>query len=106
MRKSLAVVFGALLMGATLTVGALAADQTLEGTLTDSMCGAKHHGADAAACMKSCIGHGSKYGLVVGDKVYELSGKEDDMAKIGPAKAKVTGTVSGDKVEVKSVTKG
>jgi hypothetical protein len=103
MRKSLKAVFGAVLMAGALTVGALAADQTLEGTVTDAMCGAKHHGDDAAACIKGCVSHGSKYGLVVGDKVYELSGKEDDLAKLGAGKAKVTGTVNGMKVDVKSV---
>ena len=40
---------------------------------------------------------------MVGDKVYELSGKEDELAKIGAAKAKVTGKVDGMKVEVSSV---
>ena len=101
--KKVAVFFATVLMGGILALGALAADTTLEGTVTDAMCGAQHKGANAAACMKSCISNRAKYGLVVGDKVYELSGKEDELGKIGPAKAKVTGTVDGMKVAVKSV---
>jgi hypothetical protein len=102
--KRMRLLVGTVLMGGSLAVATFAADTTLEGTVTDAMCGATHKGANAAACMKGCVGKGSKYGLVVGDKVYELTGQEDALAKIGPAKAKVTGSVDGMKVEVKSVT--
>ena len=102
--KQLMSFLGALLIGGVLAAGTLfAQNQTLEGTVSDAMCGAKHMGANAAACMKGCVGNGSKYALVVGDKVYELTGKEADLAKIGPAKAKVTGKVDGMKVTVASV---
>jgi hypothetical protein len=40
---------------------------------------------------------------VVGDKVYELSGKEDELAKLGPTRARVTGKVDGMKIAVSSV---
>ena len=46
--------------------------QTLTGQVSDAMCGAKHQMGDAAACTRACIQHGSKYALVVGDKVYTL----------------------------------
>ena len=102
--KRLMAFLGALLIGGVLAAGTLfAQNQTLEGTVTDIMCGAKHMGANAATCMKGCVSQGSKYGLVVGDKVYELTGKEADLEKIGPAKAKVTGKVDGMKVTVTSV---
>jgi hypothetical protein len=88
-----------------LAVGTMVAQtQTLEGTVSDAMCGMQHKGGNAAGCLKGCVGGGSNYALVVGDKVYQLSGMEDQLAKIGPAKAKVTGKVDGMKIQVTSVT--
>ena len=94
-------------------VPALAAgkSQTLTGEVSDAMCGAKHQmPGNAAECTRACIKHGSKYALVVGDKVYTLEtsdkavlGKLNDLAG---AKANVTGKVAGDTVNVKSVTAG
>ena len=77
--------------------------QTLEGVVSDSMCGAKHKMADAAKCTAGCVSHGGGYALVVGDKVYKLEGKTEGLDKLAGAKAKVTGTVSGDTITVQSV---
>jgi hypothetical protein len=105
MHKKLVAVFTAMLVGGILTAGALfAQEQTLQGTVTDAMCGMQHRGANAAACLKGCVGKGSKYALVVGDKVYELTGQEAELAKIGAGTAKVTGKVDGLKVAVSSVS--
>jgi hypothetical protein len=47
--------------------------QTLTGEVSDAMCGAKHEmPGKAADCTRGCVKHGSKYALVVGDKVYTL----------------------------------
>ena len=41
--------------------------KTFTGTVSDSMCGAKHAmPGDDAACTRACVGKGSKYALVVG----------------------------------------
>jgi hypothetical protein len=85
--------------------------QTLTGEVSDAMCGAKHEmPGKAADCTRSCVKHGSKYALVVGDKVYALEtsdqaalGKLNDLAG---AKAKVIGDVDGDTIMVKSVAAG
>ena len=105
-------VLGILLLAGLAAVPALAAgkSQTLTGTVSDAMCGAKHQmPGDPAACTRACIQHGSKYALVVGDKVYTLEtsdkatlAKLNDMAG---ASAKVTGDVDGDTIAVKSVAK-
>ena len=81
--------------------------KTLEGTISDTMCGAKHNMGitSAAECTVKCVEMGSKYALVVGDKVYELNGKADDLKKLAGAKAKITGSVDGNKVQVTSVAK-
>ena len=65
-----------LFLGASLALPAVfAADkpQTFTGKVSDAMCGAEHMMAgDAAACVRACVNKGSKYALVVGDKVYAL----------------------------------
>jgi hypothetical protein len=92
--------------GATLR----AAEMTLEGTVADAKCGAKHAMKDAAACTKACVDKGSPYALVVGTKVYTLKTSSDkdkaELAKLAGNMAKITGDVTGDNVMVKSVTMG
>ena len=94
-------------------VPALAAgkSETLTGEVSDAMCGAKHEmPGKAADCTKGCVKHGSKYALVVGDKVYTLETSDtaalDKLNSLAGAKAKVTGDVDGTTVAVKSVEAG
>lgn len=85
------------------------AKQTMTGVVSDSMCGAKHmmEGGDAA-CARACVGKGSKYALVVGDKVYTLETSDKaalgQLDKLAGQKAKISGTVSGDSIQVSSVS--
>lgn len=94
-------------------VPALAAgkSQTLTGEVSDAMCGVKHEMAGKAAdCTRACVKHGSKYALVVGDKVYTLESADkaalDKLNDLAGAKAKVTGDVDGTTITVKSVAAG
>lgn len=83
-----------------------ATQKTLVGIVSDTSCGAKHTmmpGKSDAECTRACVSKGSKYALVVGKKVYTLEGQGDELNKLAGAKAKVTGTVSGDVVQVSSV---
>jgi hypothetical protein len=108
----------AALLGMQLLVGlaavpALAAgkSQTLTGEVSDAMCGAKHEmKGKAAECTRVCMQHGSKYALVVGDKVYTLETSDkvalDELNDLAGAKAKVTGEVDGTTIAVKSVAAG
>ena len=50
-----------------------AGKQTLTGEVGDAMCGVKHMEGTPAECTRSCVSHGSKYALVVGDKIYVLN---------------------------------
>jgi hypothetical protein len=111
-RIAAAVLGMQMLIGLT-AVPALAAgkSQTLTGEVSDAMCGAKHEmPGKAADCTQVCVKHGSKYALVVGDKVYTLETSDQGaLAKLGElagAKAKVTGEVEGTTVTVKSVASG
>jgi len=82
--------------------------QTLTGTVSDAMCGAKHEMAGSAAeCTRACAGKGSKYALVVGDKVYTLDTADKaalaTLDKQAGASVSVKGTVDGETIHVASV---
>lgn len=85
---------------------AFAAGKAYTGTVSDAMCGAKHQGP-AAECTRGCVSKGSKYALVVGDKVYTLETSDKDalatLDKQAGAKATVTGTEKDNTITVSSV---
>jgi len=102
---------GTLLLSLLMIVGlaassAFAAGKTYTGTVSDAMCGAKHMGS-AAECTRGCVKKGSKYALVVGDKVYTLETSDqaalDALDKQAGAKATVTGTEKDNTITVSSV---
>lgn len=99
-----------LTMATVLTVSTAfaAKDSTFTGTVSDSMCGAKHAmPGDAAACTRACVSKGSKYALVVGDKVYTLETSDkaalDTLDKQAGAKVTVTGTEKDNTIAVSKV---
>ena len=102
--------FGAVvILGAGLVVSSFAAKaETFTGEVSDAMCGAKHDmGGSKADCTRDCVKQGSKYALVVGDKVYTLETKDkaalDQLDKLAGVQAKVTGTAEKDVIQVSSV---
>jgi hypothetical protein len=83
--------------------------QTFTGTVTDAMCGATHMmEGDPAACLRTCVNKGSKYALLVGDKVYTLDSANPAtlgaLNQLAAQKATVKGTVDGDIITVSSVS--
>ena len=99
----------ALLFCATLFVSnpAMAAGkQKLTGEVGDAMCGTKHMEGTPAECTRTCVSKGSKYALVVGDKIYILNTTDKAVLAVldqqAGKKATVTGTVDGTNVEVSS----
>jgi hypothetical protein len=112
MKRKAVSLFGLLALVCSLSATYLfAADgpQTLTGKVSDAMCGAKHAmGGNDADCTRACVKKGSNYALVVGDKVYSLNTSDkaalDQLNKLAGENAKVTGTVKGDSVDVKSVS--
>lgn len=97
------------LAGALAILPALAAGtQTFTGKVSDAMCGAKHsEGVEPATCVRACVKKGAKYALVVGDKVYTLDTSNpaelNKLDQLAWEQAKVTGSVNGDTIAVKSV---
>jgi hypothetical protein len=82
--------------------------QTFTGTVGDAVCGAKHDmEGDDRHCLRVCIQRGSKYDLVVGDKVYVLEIKDqsilDALDKLADHPVKVKGVANGDTIDVESV---
>jgi hypothetical protein len=106
---------GFLVLALVLSVGMMAASpafaakgKTFTGTVSDAMCGASHAMAgDAAHCTRACVSKGSKYALVIGDKVYSLDTTDktalDTLDKEAGNKVTVTGTDKGDTIAVSSV---
>lgn len=97
-----------LIMVIGVSISALAKGNVFTGTVSDSMCGAKHAmPGDDASCTRSCVAKGSKYALVVGDKVYTLDTSDKDalatLDKQAGAKATVVGTEKDGTIAVKSV---
>ena len=99
MRKlSLVVSLGSLFAAAAFA-------ETWSGTVSDSMCGAKHTAASAsdAACVKKCVKGGASAVLVTDGKVYPISA--DSQVKVTPLlgqKVTVTGKLDGDTIEIAS----
>jgi hypothetical protein len=83
--------------------------QTFTGEVGDAMCGRKHMEGEGtpAQCTRTCVSHGSKFALVVGEKIYALD--TTDKAALATLdqqagkNATVTGVLNGDTIEVSSV---
>ena len=76
-------------------------DKTYRGTVGDALCGVEHSMPGSAVdCIRQCIGKGSRYSLIVGDKVYALDTDNqallDVLEKQSAAQVEVTGTESQD----------
>jgi hypothetical protein len=84
-----------------------AGKQTLTGEVGDAMCGVKHMEGSPAECTRTCVAHGSKYALVVGDKIYVLNTSDKALLTLldqqAGKKATVTGSVDGMNVDVSTV---
>ena len=84
-----------------------AGKQTFTGEVGDAMCGRQHMGGTAADCTRTCVGKGSKFALVVGEKIYVLDTTDKaalaTLDKQAGKNATVTGTLDGDTITVTSV---
>jgi hypothetical protein len=84
-----------------------AGKQSFTGEVGDAMCGRQHMEGSAADCTRACVAKGSKFVLVVGEKIYILS--TTDKAALATLdqqagkNATVTGTLDGDTITVSSV---
>jgi hypothetical protein len=110
--SKLSTLLATLMLGVSLAIpAAVASDkpQSFTGRVSDAMCGAHHMMAgDPAACTRACINKGSKYALVVGEKVYTLDTSDksalDKLDQLADKTARVTGQADGDTITVTSVS--
>lgn len=91
---------------------ASAADQTLTGKISDSMCGASHakmitEHPDMKTdhnCAVACVKAGAKYVFVSGGKVYNIDNQDfADLEKGAGRTVRLTGDVKGDTITVSKV---
>ncbi len=106
--KFTAIVLIALSLSAAL---AAAESVTYTGKVGDASCKRLHVMASGDAdCTKMCVQKGVKYALIVNDeKVYKLDSDDKktlkDLNKLAGKQAVITGDLSGDVIQVSSVTK-
>lgn len=83
----------------------LTSPETMEGVVSDPMCGKKHMlpGKTDAQCTKECLKASGKYALVAGNKMYTLSGAVSEVEKYAGRKVRIAGDVDGNAIRVNSV---
>ena len=83
-----------------------AAPQTIDGVVTDSMCGKKHMlpGKTDAQCVQECIKSGSSYALVVGDKLYTLAVKPQTIAAFAGKRVHIEGSLKDNTITVTAIS--
>ena len=83
---------------------ALAGDTTVNGYVSDSMCGAKGAKAGHTECMNKCISKGASYVIVTDGEQKVLTVSNPDALKGHEGHhVAVTGDVQGDSIHVDSV---
>ena len=99
------------LAGSALIVAAPNAAETLKGTISDSMCKAKHtgdeHGGKAKGdrdCVEKCIKGGEQYVFVSGEKVYTITNQNFAGLKTHAGHyVNLTGDTKGDAITVSKI---
>jgi hypothetical protein len=87
------------------------AEETLKGTISDSMCGTKHahdkqgdKAADHRACIEKCVGGGDEYVLLTGDKVLKIANQSfADLKTHAAHEVMVTGEVKDGSITVSKI---
>lgn len=80
--------------------------QTHEGMVTCSRCGAKHSadlGKTAGGCVRQCVQSGASFSLVDGETTYMLDGDLQVLQKVAGQRARVMGPLRGNTIKVSSV---
>lgn len=80
--------------------------QTFSGIISDDMCGRKHTmmpGRPDSECIRACVKSGSKYSLLVRDKVYRLTGDTKRFDQLAGTKVTVTGSINGTTIAVTNI---
>jgi len=82
-----------------------ATEQTYEGMVSCSKCGARHAAAldqTAADCVRICVHGGSSFALVSADETYLLDGDLNILKKISGQRARIVGALNGKTIKISS----
>ena len=84
-----------------------AADQTLSGTIGDSMCGVSHKDMSTKMtdreCTQACTSKGAQYVLGSDGKVYKLKNHDASLKTHAGHTVNLTGDVKGDTIKVSKI---
>jgi hypothetical protein len=82
-----------------------AAAQTIDGVVSDTMCGKKHMlpGKTDAQCIQECVKGNVSYALVTGANVYTLAGKPQTIGAFAGKHVHVVGDLKNNTLTVKSM---
>jgi hypothetical protein len=84
-----------------LMIGSSFAADTVKGTVSDSLCGAKGANASHAACMNKCLAKGAKAVIVTdGDQKVLTVDNPDTLKGHEGHHISATGTVTGDSIHI------
>jgi hypothetical protein len=93
--------------------GVFAANRTVTGKISDSMCGLSHkamieHGGGKmtdAQCTEACVKAGAKYVFTSAGKIYALANQDDkDIAMNAGKTVRLTGDMQGTTITVSKIT--
>lgn len=83
------------------------AGNEIVGSIGDSVCGRVHTvqpGTGAAGCTRYCVlTRHANYILVVGDKIYTMSGDAKELDNFAGETVRVRGTIGGNSIKVQSI---
>jgi hypothetical protein len=82
------------------------ADQTYEGMVTCSRCGARHSaalGQKAADCVRTCVRGGASFALIEGNATYLLEGDLGVLGRLAGRRARIVGELNGNTIRISSV---
>jgi hypothetical protein len=101
------IMIGAALVAALTSRMAWAADQTLKGIISDSMCGASHKDMGIKMtdreCTQACTAKGAQYVLVADGKIYKLTNQDADLKTHAGHTVNLTGDVKGETIRVSKI---
>lgn len=104
MKKVLLLLIALSLVCFMVALASAADTTTVNGYVSDSMCGAKGANADHAGCMTKCMGKGAKAVIVTDGDSKVLNVENPDVLKGHEGHhVAVTGHVTGDSVHIESV---
>ncbi len=85
-------------------------EQTYEGMITCSRCGAQHPAAlnsSATNCVRSCVHGGESFALINSESTYYLlDGDLSVLKKLAGQRARIVGTLTGKTIRVSSAAAG